>query len=315
MTFVGYLKCTGCAQRFDFPVDSQYSYTDLLEHWCDAPSPWPLRIMPMEVRPVWCLRCDGPAFVECLPARQQLLDIAALRRLPSQQRPAGMLYHCDDGDFLWLAQHCLQRSAPPRCLSCGDSYWIALEARETGMRHESCWGSPIEYHCLYFVPGTPSQSNWWGRALYDVNGVFCGMYWELHCQTMQTMPMLFGFDRGSGFAGVWRACLTTLLETGHAAALAQLQTQAPDTKGEHALLQACLMMLGGERYPLREDGNATLAEAHTGWRRAAAAGNALGAWNLAQWHSSAPLQSGAKKVHARYWQKRANALGLHLALA
>ncbi len=116
---MSYLKCSGCSEVFAFPASTDSAYTDLPEHWGRATANAALRVVPLpdawDLIPVWCLRCNAPAWVEAIPTRQQLYDIAALRHLPVKQRPSETWYHWSDENFQWLAQAWLQRTTPPRC--------------------------------------------------------------------------------------------------------------------------------------------------------------------------------------------------------
>lgn len=142
-----HLQCTGCTQKFPFP-QHYFSYTDLPKP-ADAVEHSTSHFWPMLLEPIWCLHCDCASYVERVPSRHELYAAAALRRLPKkpyQDLGSDELLDLEEHDFQRLYQHCLNRGTSTKCVLCGKSTFIRFDEnqRETGLRHEQCWGSPIE---------------------------------------------------------------------------------------------------------------------------------------------------------------------------
>ncbi|MFZ6779777.1 tetratricopeptide repeat protein [Undibacterium sp. Ji83W] len=77
------------------------------------------------------------------------MKAAALRRLPEQERhnaASDYLLYLEDENFLEHYQWRMTRTAPPKCIRCGNSAYILIDEqkRDTGITHEYCWNSPIE---------------------------------------------------------------------------------------------------------------------------------------------------------------------------
>ena len=158
-----YLKCSGCFYTVGFQdFNCSHTYTRNttnqqafsqanyprcevtgLPHYCDP------NTMVMLASPCWCLHCNRPTLIERIPDIDQYMKAAALRRLPEQERhnaASDYLLYLEDENFLEHYQWRMTRTAPSKCLRCGNSAYILIDEnqRDTGITHEYCWNSPIE---------------------------------------------------------------------------------------------------------------------------------------------------------------------------
>lgn len=179
------LVCTGCTQKFPFP-GGYFFYTDLPPGErpqaagivCpETASDAGLHFWPLLIHLIWCLQCDRPSFIERIPVMRELNAIAALRRSgkkPHQHDIEDDLLWMDDDQFAAYYRHMLNRSPKPKCLLCAGSYFVLINQaeRETGLRHEACWGSPIVYTGLQIGAGIPVRYHDYHVRHYNPDGLF-----------------------------------------------------------------------------------------------------------------------------------------------
>lgn len=164
LDFLGsFLKCTGCAQRFNFDAPDCYGYYS--HHFSNLTTFSSMNIhvddvtglrrhgevdcVPLLLSPCWCLHCNTATFIERIPDVDQYMKASALRRLPKNARTHDIydsLLELEDAAFALHYQWRLQRSTAPTCLRCGHSAYIPIDEnkKDTGITHEECWNSPIE---------------------------------------------------------------------------------------------------------------------------------------------------------------------------
>ena len=86
--------------------------------------------------------------MERIPSAAEFRNAAGIRKLQDKNVRQGFddeLLYIDDDSFRKLHEFCVNRTATPKCILCGNSSYVEIDLykRETGLNHDQCWGSPI----------------------------------------------------------------------------------------------------------------------------------------------------------------------------
>jgi hypothetical protein len=123
----------------------------------------------------WCFQCEGPAYLERVPSKQEFKIARGFRAESGVPRPPNVedeLLDLYEEQFVFLIKHLPDRRASGKCLTCGSTTVRRLQLAVdmvVNLKHPLCGGA-MRLDRIYSNGFGPRTIRW-----FDVSGIEIGV--------------------------------------------------------------------------------------------------------------------------------------------